>query len=39
VSRDAEVASGQTSLAQLGSALVIGLLAVAGFFFWRRSKS
>jgi hypothetical protein len=39
VSRDAAVASGQTSLAQLGSALVIGLLAVAGFFFWRRSKS
>ena len=38
VSRDADVASGQTSLAQLGSALVIGLLAVAGFFFWRRSR-
>jgi hypothetical protein len=38
-SRDADIASSETSLAQLGSALVIGLLAVAGFFFWRRSKS
>jgi len=39
VVKDAAVASSQTSMAQLGSALVIGLLAVAGFFFWRRSRS
>lgn len=39
VARDAAVASEQTTTAQLGSALVIGLLAVAGFFFWRRRKS
>ena len=39
VVKDAAVASSQTSMAQLGSALVIGLLAVAGFFYWRRSKS
>jgi hypothetical protein len=39
VSQDADLAPSETGLAQLGSALVIGLLAVAGFFFWRRSKS
>lgn len=39
VARDAAIASEDTSLAQLGSALVFGLLAVAGFFFWRRSKT
>ncbi len=31
--------SDQPSLAPIGTALVIGLLAVAGFYFWRRSKS
>lgn len=39
VSQDADITSSETGLAQLGSAFVIGLLAVAGFFFWRRSKS
>ena len=29
----------QSSLAPLGTALVFGLLSVAGFYFWRRSKS
>ena len=29
----------QSSLAPLGTALVFGLLAVAGFYFWRRSRS
>lgn len=37
--RDANIASSDTAMAQLGSAIVIGLLAVAGFYFWRRSKS
>ncbi len=31
--------SEQSSLAPLGTALVFGLLAVAGFYFWRRSRS
>ena len=39
VARDAAIASGQTSMAQLGSALVFGMLAVAGLFFWWRRKS
>jgi hypothetical protein len=39
VARDAALASSDTTMAQLGSAFVIGLLAVAGFFFWRRRKS
>ena len=29
----------QSSLAPLGTALVFGLLAVAGFYFWHRSRS
>jgi len=39
VARDAALASSDTTMAQLGSAIVIGLLAVAGFYFWRRRKS
>ncbi len=31
--------SDQSTLAPMGTALVIGLIAVAGFYFWRRSKS
>lgn len=36
---DAGIASSDTAMAQLGSAMVIGLLAIAGLFYWRRSKA
>ena len=36
---EAAHSSEQSSLAPLGTALVLGLLAVAGFYFWRRSRS
>lgn len=39
IAQDAAIAAEESSLAQLGSAIVFGLLAVAGFYFWRRSKS
>jgi hypothetical protein len=39
VVKDAALGSEQTNLAQLGSALVFGLIVIAGFFFWWRSRS